>query len=218
MIPLKDDNPRTTLPMVTIALIAVNALAFYFEYRVGYVQVIERFGAVPVNILHGERLETLFTSMFLHAGFMHIIGNMLYLWIFGDNIEHYLGHARFIAFYFICGLVALLTHIFLGGGGEVPMVGASGAVAGILGAYLIKYPRARVVVIIPIFFFLMVRRIPALFVLGFWFVMQLFSGLGSLGAQGGGVAFWAHVGGFIAGAALIFVFPQKRRPPVVEIW
>ena len=147
---------------------------------------------------------------------MHIIGNMLYLWIFGDNIEHYLGHFKFVIFYFLCGLIAVFAHIILGGAWEVPMVGASGAISGVLGAYLVKYPRAKVVVIIPIIWFLTIRAIPALFVLGFWFIMQLFSGLGSIGSQGGGVAFWAHIGGFAAGAILILIFPAKQRREYVR--
>ncbi len=211
MIPLKDDNPRSTAPVLTIGLIVVNVIVFFFEYQTGFVAMIERFGAVPIYILSGQRIETLLTSMFLHGGFMHLAGNMLYLWIFGDNIEHYLGHGRFIVFYLTCGLLAVAAHIVLGGVSDVPMVGASGAISGILGAYLVKYPKARVLVLIPIIWFLTIRHIPAIFVLGFWFVMQLFSGLGSIGAEGGGVAFWAHIGGFVAGAALIMVFPQRRR-------
>ncbi|MFQ5651228.1 MAG: rhomboid family intramembrane serine protease [bacterium] len=215
MIPLKDDNPRSTFPVLTVALIVINVIVFYFEFQLGYVPVIERFGAVPMVILEGQRLETLFTSMFLHGGFMHLAGNMLYLWIFGDNIEHYLGRGRFIVFYFLCGLLAVWTHILLGGISNVPMVGASGAISGILGAYLIKYPKARVLVLFPIFGFLTMRPVPALVVLGLWFVMQLFSGIGSIGVQGGGVAFWAHVGGFVAGVVLILIFPAKRRQSTV---
>lgn len=210
MIPLKDHNPRSTPPVVTVVIILANVVAFYSEIRYGFDPVITRFGAVPSDILHGLRLETLFTSMFLHGGFMHIAGNMLYLWIFGDNIEHYLGHSRFLVFYLLCGLLATLGHILLGGASHVPMVGASGAISGVLGAYLVKYPKAKVVVLIPIIWFLTVRTIPAFFVLGFWFLLQLVYGLGSLDTQGGGVAFWAHVGGFVAGMALVLVFPTRR--------
>jgi len=211
MIPLKDHNPRSTPPVVTVVIILANVVAFYSEIRYGFDPVITRFGAVPSDILHGLRVETLFTSMFLHGGFMHIAGNMLYLWIFGDNIEHYLGHSRFLVFYLLCGLLATLGHILLGGASHVPMVGASGAISGVLGAYLVKYPKAKVVVLIPIIWFLTVRTIPAFFVLGFWFLLQLLYGLGSLDTQGGGVAFWAHVGGFAAGMALVLVFPTRRR-------
>lgn len=135
---------------------------------------------------------------------------MLYLWIFGDNIENYLGHFRYMIFYLSCGLFAALAHIILSQVSEVPMVGASGAISGVLGAYLIKYPRARVLVLIPIFFFL-TRKVSALFILGFWFILQLFSGIASTGIPGGGIAFWAHVGGFVAGAILINFFSRKRR-------
>ncbi len=210
MIPLKDHNPRSTPPVVTVVIILANVVAFYSEIRYGFDPVITRFGAVPSDILHGLRLETLFTSMFLHGGFTHIAGNMLYLWIFGDNIEHYLGHSHFLVFYLLCGLLATLGHILLGGASHVPMVGASGAISGVLGAYLVKYPKAKVVVLIPIIWFLTVRTIPAFFVLGFWFLLQLVYGLGSLDTQGGGVAFWAHVGGFVAGMALVLVFPTRR--------
>jgi len=211
MIPLKDDNPRGTVPYLTIGFIAINIIAFYFEIQQGFRPVIERYGAIPVDIMAGRNLETLFTSMFLHGGFMHLAGNMLYLWIFGDNIENYLGHGKFIFFYFTCGLAAVFAHIFLGGISETPMVGASGAISGILGAYLIKYPKARVLVLIPIFYFITIRAIPAVFVLGLWFAMQLLSGLSTIGYEGGGVAFWAHVGGFVAGAGLIFLLPGRKR-------
>jgi len=215
MIPLKDDNPRSSFPIFTILLIIINIIVFYFEATTGYTQLIERFGAVPGQIVRGQKLETLITSMFLHGGFMHIIGNMLYLWIFGDNIEHYLGHFKFLLFYFTCGLIAVIAHIILGSSPDVPMVGASGAISGVLGAYLIKYPKARILVLIPIFIFITIRPIPAVIVLSFWFIMQLFSGLGTLGISGGGVAFWAHIGGFIAGAVLILVLAKKNHKQVI---
>ncbi len=211
MIPIKDDNPRSSFPFVTVALIIINIAVFYFEFKFGFDNVIGKFGAIPSFIIQGQRLETLLTSMFLHGGILHIGGNMLYLWIFGDNIESYLGHLRFIVFYIFCGLFAVFAHIFLGGVSDIPMVGASGAIAGILGAYLIKYPKAKVVVIFPVFWFLFVRSIRALYVLGIWFILQVISGLGTYGSEGGGVAFWAHIGGFIAGLILILIFPQKRR-------
>ncbi|NIV92438.1 rhomboid family intramembrane serine protease [candidate division KSB1 bacterium] len=212
MIPLKDDNPSSVTPFVTIAFIAINVLVFYFEVTIGFEKVISKYALFPSDIVQGKNLETLITSMFLHGGFLHLGGNMLYLWIFGDNVESYLGHFRFIYFYLICGLCAVAFHIFLGGVSQVPMVGASGAISGILGAYLMKYPKANVLVIIPIFYFITIRRIPALIVLGLWFVMQLFSGFATIGYKGGGVAFWAHVGGFVAGLLLIHLFPPKRRP------
>jgi len=211
MIPLKDDNPRSTFPFVTTGIILTNILAFIYELHIGFETVIAQYGAIPSILLSGRHFETALTSMFLHGGFMHIIGNMLYLWIFGDNIEHYLGHGKYIIFYIFCGLLALAAHILAGGSSTIPLVGASGAISGVLGAYMVKYPRARVMVVIPIIWFLTVRAVPAIFVLGFWFVMQLFSGLGTLGGQAGGVAFWAHIGGFAAGASLILAFPQKVR-------
>ena len=211
MIPIKDDNPRLRPPIFTVGLIALNIVAFYFEIQFGLDTVVYQYGAIPSHIVELKSLETLLTSMFLHGGFLHLGGNMLYLWIFGDNIEGYLGHSRFLMFYLLCGLVAVFTHIFLSGISEIPMVGASGAVSGLLGAYLVKYPKARVLVVIPIVWFLTIRKIPAYIVLGFWFVMQLFYALSSLGiSQGGGVAFWAHIGGFAAGIVLIYLFPAKK--------
>ncbi len=211
MIPLKDDNPRLRPPIFTVGLIAINLVAFYFEMQFGLSNVVYQYGAIPSNIVATQKLHTLITSMFLHGGFLHLGGNMLYLWIFGDNIEGYLGHVRFLMFYLLCGLAAVFAHIFSSGISDVPMVGASGAISGLLGAYLVKYPKARVLVVIPIFFFLTIRKIPAFFVLGFWFVMQLFYGLSSLGiTQGGGVAFWAHIGGFAAGMLLIYILPAKK--------
>ncbi len=214
MIPLKDDNPRSAFPVLTITLITVNILAFLLELQFGLEYVVMKYGAIPIEIVNGQDLETMFTSMFLHGGFMHLAGNMLYLWIFGDNIESYLGRFKFILFYLICGLIAIFAHIFMSGSSEVPMVGASGAISGILGAYLIKYPKAKVLVLIPIIFFITVRRIPALFVLGFWFIMQLFSGVVTIGGEGGGVAFWAHIGGFVAGLGLILLLSEKKRKAV----
>lgn len=217
MIPLKDDNPRASVPLITIGLIVVNVGVFLYQLSLGpgIDNFIIKYGAIPDNIVHGKELQSLFTSMFLHGGFLHLIGNMLYLWIFGDNVEHYLGHFRFLYFYLICGLVAAFAHIFLGGISDVPMVGASGAISGVLGAYLVKYPRARVLVLIPLFWYITIQKIPALFVLGFWFLMQLlsgvFSGLSSTGMEKGGIAFWAHVGGFVAGLILIILLPKKRR-------
>lgn len=211
MIPIKDENPRLLAPIVTVGLILINVAVFVYEVQAGYTPVITKYGLVPSELLQFRDLETLLTSMFLHGDFLHLGGNMLYLWIFGDNIEGYLGHARFVLFYLICGFAAVAAHVYLGGASDIPMVGASGAISGVLGGYLIKYPRARVVVVLPVFFFLMVRRIPAFFVLGFWFMMQLFSGLLTLRVEQGGIAFWAHVGGFAAGLILINVFPGNRR-------
>ncbi len=211
MIPLKDDNPRLRPPIFTVGLIVLNLVAFYYEKKFGLNNVVFQLGVIPANIIERRELHTLVTSMFLHGGYLHLGSNMLYLWIFGDNIEGYLGHARFLVFYLFCGFVAVFTHIYFSSISEIPMVGASGAISGLLGAYLVKYPTARVLVVIPIVWFLTIRKIPAYVVLGFWFVMQLLYGLSSLGIpQGGGVAFWAHIGGFAAGMLLISLLPEKE--------
>lgn len=225
MIPLRDRNPSETIPIVNISLILVNVIVFFFELQIGGFDLggrdLQRFfylyGFVPEQFERASSVYSIFTSMFLHGSWMHIVGNMLYLWIFGDNVENLLGHARYLVFYLISGVAAGLTHVFFAvnfspASLSVPMIGASGAISGVLGAYIMRYPRARVLVLIPIFYFITLREIPAVLVLGIWFVLQLFSGVGSLGVQeGGGVAFWAHVGGFVAGAVLIHLFAPRRR-------
>jgi len=225
LIPLRDRNPSGTTPLITLSLIFANVAVFLYELQIGgpflSAPALRRFvytyGAQPIEIVHLRSLYAVFTSMFLHGGWMHLIGNMLYLWIFGDNVEHLLGHGRFLAFYLTSGVMAAVTHVavavaFSPASLEVPMIGASGAISGVLGAYVLKYPRARVLVMIPIFYFITFREISAVFVLGFWFFLQLLYGLGSLGVEGGGgVAFWAHVGGFVAGMVLVNVFRRRRR-------
>ncbi len=211
MIPIKDDNPSATVPFVTIGLIAANVLVFFLEATGSYEILIKRYALFPAEVLRGRQLHTVFTSMFLHAGLLHLGGNMLYLWIFGDNVENYLGHTKYLVFYFVCGGFAVVAHLLLTSNLTVPMVGASGAISGVLGAYLVKYPHARVLVVIPIFWFITLRKIPALMVLGFWFLIQLFSGVATLGYQGGGVAFWAHIGGFVAGMTLIVFLPRRKQ-------
>ena len=185
---------------------------------------ITRYGLIPAELLGGIDLPptigiplwlTLFTSIFMHGGILHLLGNMLYLWIFGDNVEDAMGPGRFLAFYLVCGLLATLAQIALGVGSSVPIVGASGAIAGVLAAYFMLYPRARVLTLVPIFFFLRLISIPAVFLLGFWFILQVINGAGSIGS-GGGVAWFAHIGGFIAGA--ILVFPFRRRGVPVTLW
>src|SRR5213078_2510396 len=159
----------------------------------------------------------IFISMFLHGGLLHIGSNMLYLWLFGDNVEDRLGHGRYALFYLVCGFGATLTHAFFNAGSNVPAIGASGAIAGVLGAYLVLYPKQRVTTLIPIFIFIAIREIPAIFLLGFWFVLQLFAGAGSLGVPNadvtGGVAYFAHIGGFLLGMVLIVLMGGLRRPP-----
>ncbi|HEX6085616.1 MAG TPA: rhomboid family intramembrane serine protease [Thermoanaerobaculia bacterium] len=222
MIPLRDDNPRRTFPIVTYLLVALNVLAFVWELSLG--QNLDRalsgIAFIPARYwMPGNwifDLMTIVASMFLHGGLMHIGSNMLYLWIFGDNVEDRLGHFRYLLFYLLCGFLATLAHAVFSPGSRIPAIGASGAIAGVLGAYLILYPHARVMTLIPIFFFITVRHLPAIFILGFWFILQLFVGVGSLGVRDaqdmGGVAYWAHIGGFVAGMALIGLFGGFRRP------
>ncbi|HYC89413.1 MAG TPA: rhomboid family intramembrane serine protease [Thermoanaerobaculia bacterium] len=228
MIPLRDDNPRRTFPIVTYLLVALNVLAFAWELSLG--QQLDRalfnIAFIPARYwLPGHwvfDLMTIVTSMFLHGGLMHIGSNMLYLWIFGDNVEDRLGHFRYLLFYLLCGFLATFAHAVFSPGSRIPAIGASGAIAGVLGAYLILYPHARVMTLIPIFFLITIRQLPAIFILGFWFVLQLFSGVGSLGVPDaqdmGGVAYFAHIGGFVAGMALIGLFggfrgARRREPP-----
>ncbi len=218
MIPLRDVIPSRTTPVVTVGIIGLNALIFLYEWslpKAGFQQFIATFGLVPAA-LSGTAI---FTSMFLHGGWLHFLGNMLYLWIFGDNVEDRMGHGRFFVFYLVCGTVAAIGQVALSPGSVVPMVGASGAIAGVMGAYLVLFPHSRVLTLIPLIIFWEVIEIPAVFLLGFWFLMQFFSGVGSLGSANdtGGVAFWAHAAGFIAGAVLVFAFrrPERQR---VEWW
>jgi membrane associated rhomboid family serine protease len=228
MIPLRDDNPRRTVPFVTYVLIALNLLAFAWELSLGprLQEALFSIAFIPARYwVPGHwafDLYTIVISMFLHGGLMHIGSNMLYLWIFGDNIEDRLGHIRYLLFYLFCGFAATFAHAMFSASSSIPAIGASGAIAGVLGAYLILYPHARVMTLIPIFFFITVRELPAIIILGLWFVLQLFSGVGSLGVpsaqNAGGVAYFAHIGGFVAGMVLIgivggFRRPRRREPP-----
>ena len=222
MIPLRDDIPSYRKPVVTIGLIVANVVVFFLELssKGGFENSIFQYGAIPSEVTSGIELTsrfsfpiplTLFTSMFMHGGLFHLGGNMLYLWIFGDNMEDKLGHIRFFFFYIICGIVASLTHILTSPNSEVPMIGASGAIAGVLGAYFIRFPQAQIWTLVFFGFFIRVVRIPALLVLGFWFILQLLYGLPSLGSQvGGGTAWFAHIGGFLAG---IVLFKIMRKYP-----
>lgn len=225
MIPLHDDNPTRHAPFVTVALIVVCALVFLWQTSlVGGARqyAVYAFGAIPA-VISGEahlpaELErvpawmTAFTSMFLHGGWMHVIGNMLYLWIFGNNVEDAMGPVRFTVFYAVCGLFALLAHTVPDPASTVPVIGASGAVSGVLGAYLLLYPHARVLVLIPLGIFLHTMRIRAGWVLSGWFLLQLVNSAVASGGGGGGVAWGAHVGGFIAGAVLIPFFKYRHIP------
>lgn len=220
MIPLHDDNPTQLTPIITMTFIAVCVVVFL--YQAGLPQepaevFAFQYGAIPAVIFGHASLPdearvafpatlTLITSMFLHGGWMHLLGNMLYLWIFGNNIEDVMGHAKFVIFYVLSGILAALSHAITDPSSPIPMVGASGAISAVLGAYLLLFPRAHVLVLLP---GIGMTRVPAGIVLGMWFITQLISGGMSVGATGGGIAFFAHIGGFIAGMALIGFF--KRR-------
>ena len=219
MIPLKDDNPTSSTPVVTIALIIINVAVHLLLTPLkleAHREAVMQFGFIPIRLFMGEGTGfivppplTIFTSMFLHGSFMHLAGNMLYLWIFGNNIEDIMGKFRFIVFYILCGIGAAMLQGILDVDSRVPMIGASGAISGVLGAYLIRFPRARVTVLLFFFFIIQLIKVPASIVLGLWIVFQVLSGLGSLGAQGG-VAFFAHIGGFLAGIGLLKVFEKRR--------
>jgi membrane associated rhomboid family serine protease len=222
MFPLRDDNPKSITPIVTIGIIIVNVLVFFYQLSLGAKGgriFIYQYGAIPAVITGGETLPqqlqaipvqlTIFTSMFLHGGWAHLIGNMWYLWIFGDNVEEAMGHFRYLIFYLISGLLASMSHIISGTGSVLPSIGASGAISGVLGAYLLLYPRAQILTFIFLGFFIRLIYIPAGFVLGFWFVLQLLGGSMAGGQDAGGVAFWAHIGGFVAGLVLVNLFRKR---------
>ena len=202
--PYKDDNPRVLFPFVTYGIIGLNILVFWAQFFVyGNEKLISTFAFVPYEF----KLFTIFTSMFMHGGLMHIIGNMWFLYIFGDNVESILGHVRFLLFYLFCGIGAAVAQFLIQPDSTTPMVGASGAIAGVLGAYMIKFPKARVHVLAVIFIFITTIVVPAQLVLGLWFLMQLSGGLGSLGFDTtGGIAWFAHIGGFIVGISTLRIF------------
>lgn len=224
MIPLKSSEKTYSPPTVTLLLILVNVLVFLYEltlpnynyppyYRISGVTLnnfIAHYGLVPDHF----HFSSILTSMFIHGGFLHIAGNMWFLWIFGKGIEDLLGHARFLFFYLTCGFIAGLTHVYLNPGSPVPTVGASGAIAGVMGAYLVKFPRARIFTLVPIFIFITTFDLPAAFLLLYWFALQFFGGVGSIGysqVSKGDVAWFAHVGGFIAGILLVALMPTRQR-------
>jgi membrane associated rhomboid family serine protease len=220
VIPLKDSNPTQRFPLVTILLIAANAVLFLYQMSLGEggERFAKAFALVPARLLGGDggpgtvpASVTVLTSMFLHGGPVHIAGNMLYLWIFGNNVEDSMGRVRFIVFYLLCGVAAALSHALPHPGSPVPLIGASGAVSGVLGAYLLLFPRARVVTLFFFGLFARMIEVPAMIVLGFWFVLQFLNALVSP-AGGGGVAWFAHLGGFVAGAVLIVLFKRREVP------
>ncbi|MGF1513498.1 MAG: rhomboid family intramembrane serine protease [Elainellaceae cyanobacterium] len=221
MVPLRDENPIKVTPYVTYGLIAVNVLIFFYESTLPPQQLTEFFqnwAVVPKELTESfhsgfggatiTEWGTLVSAEFLHAGFLHVAGNMLYLWIFGNNLEEQLGRVRFLAFYLLCGVLASLAQWFFAPESAIPSLGASGAIAGVMGAYIFRYPKVRILTLIPLGFFFFTTRIPALLFLGIWFLQQALYGFASLGApatvgmESGGVAYWAHAGGFIFGAAL----------------
>jgi membrane associated rhomboid family serine protease len=228
MIPLKDDVPSSGFPFVTIGLIVLNVLVFLYQASIGMGSeraaeaFILEFGAVPCRVTGAcavpgdfpSPIATIFTAMFMHGGLFHVAGNMLYLWIFGDNVEDTLGHGRFLLFYLLSGVAAALAQIAVHPDSRIPMVGASGAVSGVLGAYLLLFPYARVLVLLIFGFFFRIVRWPAIVVLGFWIVVQFLNGLITVsvaaGGAAGGTAWFAHIGGFLAGIVLLFLMRPRR--------
>lgn len=219
MIPLHDDNPTEITPVFTVILIIACVLVFFWQLTAGGQQGVYAYGVIPAVLFDIKELPaelvrvpawtTVLTSMFLHGGWMHLIGNMLYLWIFGNNIEDAMGHGRFILFYLLCGIAAAMAQALPDPQSVVPMIGASGAISGVLGAYLLLYPHAKVLVVVPLGFYITSLRLPAGAVLAFWFVLQLINSAMS-GDQQGGVAWGAHIGGFVAGMALIPIFKHRN--------
>lgn len=225
MIPIRDNVPSRTFPFVTVGLIVVNVVVFLIEFvglgRGGMMEVTMRYGLVPAALTQyfaggpvpaSHAVLPLFTSIFLHGGLVHLLGNMWFLWIFGDNVEDRLGHVRFLMFFVLCGVVGNLAHYVFNAGSPIPAIGASGAIAGVLGAYLLSYPKARILVLIP-FLFIYFIELPAVVVLGFWFVLQFFNGAASVvySQATGGVAWWAHIGGFLVGMLIFTLFRPRPR-------
>ena len=221
MIPLKDSNPTERFPIITVVFIILNVLVFFYQTSLSDDAVesfVGAFSLVPARLFHAGTVlpglvpagVTIFTAQFLHGGLFHLIGNMLYLWIFGNNVEDSMGRVRFIVFYLLCGAIASIAHAFMYAQSNVPMIGASGAVSGILGAYVMLFPRARVLTLFTLGFFVRMIEVPAMMVLGFWFIFQFLNALVLQGA--GGVAWYAHIGGFLAGSALILFFKRGDVP------
>ena len=220
MIPLRDLNPTRTFPWLTYVLIAVNVAVFAYQFSLGPDDselLIRRFGLIPTYLTveaNFGSLVTPLTSMFMHGGVLHLVMNMWSLFIFGDNVEDALGKPRFLLFYLASGLGAALGQVLIDPSSDIPMVGASGAIAGVLGAYMKLYPRARIVTLVPIFIIFVTRELPAWFFIVFWFALNVLQGFGSLAVESGhgGIAFFAHIGGFVAGFALIGLLRTRRNP------
>lgn len=215
MLPLRDEIPSRRTPYINYLLIGINVLVFVWQFMVGQTdpELVYQFALVPAQVTGGltpDDFLHVLTSMFMHGGIAHIGGNMLYLWIFGDNIEDAMGHRRYLVFYLLGGVIASVAHILSTPNSQIPTVGASGAIAAVLGAYLILFPRARVLTLVSLGFFIRLTMVPAILVLGLWFVLQLFQGVLSLGGPDvGGVAFWAHIGGFVVGLLLARWFSRN---------
>jgi membrane associated rhomboid family serine protease len=214
MIPLRDVIPSRTTPYITVTIIVINAVAWLFEIglpRDALSLFLQIYGVVPADL----RAPTLITSMFLHGSWAHVLGNMWFLWIFGDNVEDRFGHGRFIVFYLLCGIVAALAQVAVNPSSTLPTIGASGAIAGVMGAYFVMYPRSRVLTLVPFIIIWDIIELPAIVLLGLWFVLQLFNSSSVAGTAGthGGVAFAAHVAGFVIGAISVFVFRKRRQRP-----
>lgn len=220
MIPLRDENPTKTFPFITITIIAINALVFWYELSMGSQldTVISKFAVIPYNITHNPAdpkvFFTLITSLFFHGGIAHILGNMLYLWIFGNNIEDRLGHIKFIIFYLACGIVASFGQIITKPYATLPMIGASGAISGVLGAYILMYPRAKILVLIPFFYIWRIVKIEAVWFLGFWILLQFILGTSSYvlmdASEKGGVAWFAHIFGFFSGILFLKLLLKNK--------
>ena len=223
MIPLRDENPSSRFPIVNYALIALNIIVFVYEWLLGPAsnEFVYRFALIPARLTGDPSFAvagTVLTSMFMHAGLAHIGGNMLYLWIFGDNIEDAMGHGKYLLFYLVGGFAASAAHVLTSPNSQIPTVGASGAIGAVLGAYLVLYPRRRVLTLLCLGCFVRLIMVPAVYLLGFWIVMQVFSGLMTLGGPDvGGVAFWAHIGGFATGALLARLF-SPRKAELIRGW
>jgi len=219
MLPLRDDIPSSKRPVITYLLVAINVVVFLYEMTLGknVNDFIISYGVIPQDISTGTRFYTLLTSMFMHGGFWHILGNMLFLWIFGDNVEDTLGKFWFIIMYFLAGITGSIAHILVSQNSTIPTIGASGAISGVLGAYLILYPRAKVLALVPIIFFIRFIMLPAYVFLGFWIFLQLILGIGST-AGGAGVAYFAHIGGFVIGVIFGLIFKRRQRGFSYEVY
>lgn len=209
--PLKDENPTEKKPVLTVGIIAVNVIIFVFSYFSGsFEEIVTNYGMIPSEIASGERLHTIFTSMFLHGGFLHLISNVWFLWIFGDNIEDLFGRSKFLLIYFGSGFIASLAHVVFNPSSPVVTIGASGAIAGVLGAYLIKYPRAKIVTLLFIFLFIQIIKVPSMVFLAIWMGLQFANAaITEVAGVDVTVAYWAHIGGFLGGMLMAYSFPER---------